>query len=31
MDVPYFINKNLWMSASDEAGLKKMFGGSKSS
>ena len=27
MDVPYFVN--LWMSASDKARFKKMFGGSK--
>ena len=31
MDVPYFFKENLWMSASDEATLKKVFGGSKSS
>ena len=28
VDVPYFIKENLWMSASDEATLKKSFGGS---
>ena len=31
MDVPYFIHGHLWMSASDEATLKKNFGGSKPS
>ena len=31
MNVPYFIKENLWMSASDEATLKKIIGGSKSS
>ena len=29
LDVPYFLNKHLWMSASDKARFKKMFGGSK--
>ena len=28
VDVPYFIKENLWISASDEATLKKSFGGS---
>ena len=31
MYVPYFIKEHLWMSASDEATLKKIFGGSKPS
>ena len=31
MDVPYFIKEHLWMSAFDEAMLKKIFGGSKPS
>ena len=31
MDVPYFIKDHLWMSASDEATLKKFFGGNKPS
>ena len=31
MDVPYFIKEHLWMSASDEATLKKNFDGSKPS
>ena len=31
MDVSYFIKEHLWMRASDEAALKKMFGGSKPS
>ena len=31
MDVPYFIKDHIWMSASDEATLKKHFGGSKRS
>ena len=31
MDVPYFIKEHLWMSASDEATLKKKFPGSKPS
>ena len=32
MDVPYFIKENLWMSASNEAKLKKkIFGGSEHS
>ena len=31
MDVPYFFKDHLWMSASDEATLKKHFGGSKRS
>ena len=31
MDVPYFIKKNLQMSSSDEATLKKSFGGNKHS
>ena len=29
MDVPYFIKEPLWISASDEAALKIIFGGSK--
>ena len=28
VDVPYFIKENLWIRASDEATLKKSFGGS---
>ena len=31
MHVPYFIKKHLWMSASDKATLKKIFGGSNPS
>ena len=31
MGVPYFIKENLWKSASDEATLKKFFGGCKPS
>ena len=31
IDVPYFIKEHLCMSAFDEATLKKIFGGSKSS
>ena len=31
MDVPYFIQEHFWMSASDEATLKTIFGGSKPS
>ena len=31
MDVPYFIKKLIWMTASDEATLKIIFGGSKPS
>ena len=31
MNVPYFIKEKLWMSASDEATVKKIIGGSKSS
>ena len=31
MDIPYFIKKTLWMSASDEATLKKFFDESKPS
>ena len=30
-NVPYFIKKHRWMSASNEATLKKVFGGSKPS
>ena len=29
MDIPYFIKEYLWMSAFDEATLKKIFGRSK--
>ena len=31
MDVPYFIKEHLWISASDEATLTKIFGASKPS
>ena len=31
IDVPYFIKEHIWMSASDEATLKKDFGESKPS
>ena len=31
MDVPYFIKEHLWTNASDQATLKKIFGGSKPS
>ena len=31
MDVSCFIKENLWMSASDEATIKKIIGGTKSS